>query len=76
MSCTSCEERGKKIKGMYDKSMQSISSAIARLSGRAGQAEQSGDSTEQSVDQSSDGAEQSDQRVIVNARRSGRSKQS
>ncbi len=76
MSCTSCEERGKKIKDMYDKSMQSISSAIARLSGRAGQAEQSGASTEQPVDQSSDDTEQSDQRVIVNARRSGRSKQS
>ena len=76
MSCTSWEERGKKIKDMYDKSMQSISSAIARLSGRAGQAEQSGASTEQPVDQSSDDTEQSDQRVIVNARRSGRSKQS
>ena len=76
MSCTSCEERGKKIKDMYDKSMQSISSAIARLSGRVSQTEQSGASTEQPVDQSSDGTEQSDQRVIVNARRSGRSKQS
>ena len=76
MSCTSCEERGKKIKDMYDKSMQSISSAIARLSGRAGQAEQSGASTEQSIDQSPDSTGQPDQRVIVNARRSGRSKQS
>lgn len=76
MSCTSCEERGKKIKDMYDKSMQSISSAIARLSGRVSQTEQSGASTEQPVDQSSDGTEQSDQRVIVNTRRSGRSKQS
>ena len=76
MSCTSCEERGKKIKDMYDKSMQSISSAIARLSGRVSQTEQSGASTEQSADQSSDGTEQSDQRVIVNTRRSGRSKQS
>ena len=76
MSCTSCEERGKKIKDMYDKSMQSISSAIARLSGRASQTERSSDSTEQSVDQSSGGAEQPDQRVIVNARGAGRSKQS
>ena len=76
MSCTSCEERGKKIKDMYDKSMQSISSAIARLSGRASQTEQSSDSTEQSADQSLSSAEQPDQRVVVNARRSGRSKQS
>ena len=75
MSCTSCEERGKKIKGMYDKSMQSISSAIARLSGRAGQAEQSGASTEQPIDQSPGGAKQPDQRVIVNARGAGRKKQ-
>ena len=76
MSCTSCEERGKKIKDMYDKSMQSISSAIARLSGRTGQAEQPSDSTEQPIDQSPGSAKQPDQRVIVNARRSGRSKQS
>lgn len=76
MSCTSCEERRKKMKDMYDKSMQSISSAIARLSGRVSQTEQSGASTEQPVDQSSDGAEQPDQRVVVNTRRSGRSKQS
>lgn len=76
MSCTSCEERGKKIKDMYDKSMQSISSAIARLSGRVSQTEQSGASTEQSIDQSPDSTGQPDQRVIVNARRSGRSKQS
>ena len=76
MSCTSCEERGKKIKDMYDKSMQSISGAIARLSGRVSQTEQSGASTEQSIDQSPDSTGQPDQRVIVNARRSGRSKQS
>ena len=52
MSCTSCEERRKQMKDMYDKSMQSISSAIARLSGRVSQTEQSSDSTEQSADQS------------------------
>ena len=76
MSCTSCEERRKKIKDMYDKSMQSISGAIARLSGRVSQTEQSGSSTEQSIGQSPDSTGQPDQRVIVNARRSGRSKQS
>ena len=75
MSCTSCEERGKKIKAMYESSRQSISNAIARLSGRNRKAEQPSDSAEQSADQSSDGAEQPDQRVIVNARRSRGSKQ-
>ena len=76
MSCTSCEERRKKIKAMYESSRQSISNAIAQLSGRSGQAKQSSNSAEQSADQSSDGAEQPDQRVIVNARRQGRGKQS
>ena len=75
MSCTSCEERRKKIKAMYESSRQSISSAIARLSGRNRKAEQPSDSAEQSADQSSGGAEQPDQRVIVNARRSRGSKQ-
>ncbi len=76
MSCTSCEERRKKIKAMYESSRQSISNAIAQLSGRSGQAKQSNSSAEQSADQSSGGAEQPDQRVIVNARRSRGSKQS
>ena len=75
MSCTSCEERRKKLKAMYEGSRQSISSAIAQLSGRSGQAKQSSDSAEQSVDKSHDGTEQPDQRVIVNARGSRRSKQ-
>ena len=75
MSCTSCEERRKKLKAMYEGSRQSISSAIAQLSGRNRKAEQPSDSAEQSADQSSDGAEQPDQRVIVNARRSRGSKQ-
>mgnify|MGYP001591559885 FL=1 len=75
MSCTSCEERRKKIKAMYESSRQSISNAIAQLSGRNRKAEQPSDSAEQSADQSFDGAEQPDQRVIVNARRSRGSKQ-
>lgn len=76
MSCASCEERRKKLKAMYERSRQSISNAITQLSGRSGQAKQSSNSAEQSADQSSGGAEQPDQRVIVNARRQGRGKQS
>lgn len=75
MACAGCEERRQKLKAMYEQSRQSISNAIAFLGGRAGKAEQPSVGTEQSTDSAPDTAEQPDQRIIVNTRRSGRTKQ-
>ena len=83
MACESCEERRQKIKAMYESSRQSISNAIARLGGRADQAEQSSAAAEQSADSTPGGSGQSlgesgqsDQSAVADARRAGRGKQS
>lgn len=74
MSCKSCEERRQKLKALINDSAKSISNAIARLGGRAGEAEQPSVGAEQSTDSAPDTAEQPDQRIIVNTRGSGRGK--
>lgn len=68
MSCKSCEERRQKLKAMYEQSKESITKAITNLTNR-------GSKTEQSVDQSSASADEPEQRVIVNTRGAGRTKQ-
>ena len=68
MSCKSCEERRQKLKAMYEQSKESITKAITNLTNR-------GSKTEQSVDQSPASADEPEQRVIVNTRRAGRTKQ-
>ena len=74
MSCKSCEERRQKLKALINDSAKSISNAIARLGGRAGEAEQSSVGAEQSTDSAPDTAEQPDQRIIVKTLGSGRGK--
>lgn len=69
MSCKSCEERRQKLKAMYEQSKESITKAITNLTNRSGK-------TEQSIDQSSASADEPEQRIIVNTRRAGRTKQS
>jgi hypothetical protein len=76
MSCKSCEERRQKLKALINDSAKSISNAIARLGGRASEAEQPSVGAKQSTDSAPDTAEQPDQRIIVNTRGSGRSKRS
>lgn len=68
MSCKSCEERRQKLKAMYEQSKESITKAITNLTNR-------GSKTEQSVDQSPASADEPEQRIIVNTRRTGRTKQ-
>lgn len=68
MSCKSCEERRQKLKVMYEQSKESITKAITNLTNRGGKAEQS-------IDQSSASADEPEQRIIVNTRRAGRTKQ-
>ena len=53
---------------MYEQSKESITKAITNLTNR-------GSKTEQSVDQSPASADEPEQRVIVNTRRAGRTKQ-
>lgn len=74
MACEGCEQRRQKLKALINDSAKSISNAIARLTNRDRKAEQPSDSTEQSIDQSGGSTEQPDQRIIVNARRTRRSK--
>ncbi len=68
MSCKSCEERRQKLKAMYEQSKESITKAITNLTNR-------GSKTEQSVDKSPASADEPEQRIIVNTRRTGRTKQ-
>ena len=68
MSCKSCEERRQKLKAMYEQSKESITKAITNLTNRGGK-------TEQSADQSPASADETEQRIIVNTRRAGRTKQ-
>ena len=68
MSCTSCEERRKKLRAMYEQSKESITKAITDLTNRNSKAEQSADRSVASTDEH-------EQRIVINARRSGRSKQ-
>lgn len=68
MSCKSCEERRQKLKAMYEQSKESITKAITNLTNR-------GSKTEQSVDQSPASSDEPEQRIIVNTRRAGRTKQ-
>lgn len=73
MTCKSCEERRQKLKAAYDSSVQSIADAIARITNRKHQADESSSTAEQSTDTADSSAEQSDQRIIVNTRsRAGR----
>ena len=68
MSCKSCEERRQKLKAMYEQSKESITKAITNLTNRGGK-------TEQSTDQSPASADEPEQRIAVNTRRAGRTKQ-
>lgn len=68
MSCKSYEERRQKLKVMYEQSIESITKVITYLTNKGGK-------TEQSADQSPASADETEQRIIVNTRRAGRSKQ-
>lgn len=76
MACEGCEERRRKIKAMYDNSMQSITSAIARLANRDSKAKSGSNSAKQSADSAVGDTEQSDTRTSTASRsRAGRAKQ-
>ena len=68
MSCKSYEERRQKLKVMYEQSIESITKVITYLTNKGGK-------TEQSADQSPASADETEQRIILNTRRAGRSKQ-
>ena len=70
MACKECEERRRKLKAIANDSANSIANAIAWLAGRDRKTEQSDHSAEQSIDKPAGDTDQSEQRIVVNARRS------